>query len=99
MIPVITFEEIRKLPVYQRKGLFAKMCNDKKIFTSLVAAERSAKWISEKHDDPNISVYKCPFCGWWHYGHVTGWERKTEPHNGKMKPDREDHNGGRTHGV
>ena len=63
--------DIRKFKVWQRKNLFAKMCDGKKQYFSEMSAAIAMNYVLDLgiEGDKNLSVYTCPFCGWWHFGH------------------------------
>ena len=63
--------DVRKFTLYQRKNLFAKMCEGKKQFFTEKSATIAMNYILDLglEMDKNLSVYICPFCGWWHFGH------------------------------
>jgi hypothetical protein len=63
--------DVRKFTLYQRKNLFAKMCDGKKQFFTEKSATIAMNYILDMglEMDKNLSVYVCPFCGWWHFGH------------------------------
>ena len=65
--------DIRKFSLWRRKNLFAKMCDGKQQFfseKSAYAAMRSVVYNCLAGDGPDLDVYICPFCGWWHFGHI-----------------------------
>lgn len=63
--------DVRKFSLYQRKNLFAKMCEGKRQYFSEKSARIAMNYILDLgiEGDKNLSVYICPFCGWWHFGH------------------------------
>ena len=63
--------DVRKFSLYQRKNLFAKMCNGKQQYFTEKSATIAMNYILDMglEMDKNLSVYICPFCGWWHFGH------------------------------
>ena len=63
--------DIRKFSLWQRKNLFAKMCDGKQQFFSEKSARAAMNNILDwgLEGDKNLTVYICPFCGWWHFGH------------------------------
>jgi hypothetical protein len=63
--------DVRKFSLWQRKNLFAKMCDGKKQYFSERSATVAMNYILDMglEMDKNLSVYICPFCGWWHFGH------------------------------
>lgn len=64
--------DIRTLGVWQRKNLFAKMCENKAQYFTESSARASMNNILDRgyEADRNLTVYVCPFCGWWHFGHA-----------------------------
>jgi len=64
--------DIRKFGVWQRKHLFAKMCEYKAQYFTEKAAMAAMNNILDRgyEGDKNLAVYICPFCGWWHFGHA-----------------------------
>ena len=72
--------DIWKLGVWQRKNLFAKMCDGKKQYFSEKSALIAMNMVKD-HCLPMggpLSVYICPFCGWWHFGHIPWDVQSTE---------------------
>lgn len=63
--------DVRKFSLWQRKNLYAKMCEGKKQFFTEKSAIIAMNYILDMglEMDKNLSVYICPFCGWWHFGH------------------------------
>ena len=63
--------DITKLKVWQRRQLFAKMCEGKQQFFSERHAMIRIRTLEEEKLDGGIKLvgYICPFCLAWHIGH------------------------------
>ncbi len=54
------------------EGVRPKMCNGKKKFGNISAAESSIEGLRKhrlSHEPEKLNVYKCPFCTFYHVGH------------------------------
>lgn len=63
--------DVTKLRLWQRKKLFAKVCNNKEQFFSQRSCENRIEKIEARGlgGGLKLTAYICPFCGAWHYGH------------------------------
>jgi hypothetical protein len=61
---------------WSKKNLFRKACENKEQFFSEKDCEIRIYKLGEKLNEKGLVPYKCEFCGWWHYGHEIGYEKK-----------------------
>jgi hypothetical protein len=67
----------QKEGLWARKNRFQKSCEDKEQFFTEKDCEVRVYRISKRTNEEGLAPYKCEFCGWWHYGHEIGLEKKT----------------------
>ena len=63
---------------WAKKNLFRKACENKEQFFSAKDCEIKVSIIKNNTGEKGLTPYKCEFCGWWHYGHEIGYEKKAE---------------------
>jgi hypothetical protein len=64
--------------LWARKNKFRKSCENKEQFFTKKDCEIKISTLIQKFNEKGLVPYKCPFCGWWHYGHEIGLEKKIE---------------------
>ena len=62
--------------MYWRKNEYRKACENKEQFFTEKDCEVKINTIVKKFNEVGLVPYKCHFCGWWHYGHEKGIEKK-----------------------
>jgi hypothetical protein len=61
--------------VWENKMQYERKCGTKTQYFTEKSCRASMEQFVEQHEETPMSTYKCPFCGWWHFGHVIGTER------------------------
>jgi hypothetical protein len=68
--------------LWAQKNKFRKSCENKEQFFSEKECMVRIETLVKKFDEKGLVPYKCQFCGWWHFGHEIGIEKKKEIING-----------------